>query len=95
MIDVHLLLKKLRRVEDDLEHVSVNCEFAEDRRVQDVLKRAFVSLQLKSASSQAELMEFMKRFGVSAQDLMNQAAKRQYELKDPAMRDDLAAARCQ
>lgn len=35
----------------------------------------------------------MKRFGVSAQDLMNQAAKRQYELKDPAMRDDLAAAR--
>ena len=25
--------------------------------------------------------------------MMNQAAKRQYELKDPAMRDDLAAAR--
>eukprot|EP00095_Tigriopus_kingsejongensis_P002507 maker-scaffold185_size275389-snap-gene-0.14 protein:Tk02507 transcript:maker-scaffold185_size275389-snap-gene-0.14-mRNA-1 annotation:"catenin alpha" len=68
MIDVHLLLKKLQRVEDDIEH-------------------------LKSVSSQAELIESMKRFGVSAQDLMNQAAKRQYELKDPAMRDDLAAAR--
>lgn len=38
-------------------------------------------------------MESMKKFGLSAQDLMNQAAKRQYELKDPAMRDDLAAAR--
>ena len=38
-------------------------------------------------------MENIKRFGESAQDLMNQAAKRQYELKDPAMRDDLAAAR--
>ena len=82
---------------------------------------------MKGVSSQAELMESIKRFGVSAQDLMNQvnkihgtqkmnfrimiiisiinenhiaffvyfiqAAKRQYELKDPAMRDNLAAAR--
>ena len=68
MIDVHLLLKKLQKVEADLEH-------------------------LKGVSSQAELMESIKRFGVSAQDLMNQTAKRQYELKDPAMRDNLAAAR--
>ncbi|CAB4068448.1 CTNNA [Lepeophtheirus salmonis] len=68
MIDVHLLLKKLRRVEDDLEY-------------------------LKSVSSQAELMDSIKRFGESASELMNQAAKRQYELKDPALRDDLAAAR--
>ena len=68
MIDVHLLLKKLQRVEDDLE-------------------------LLKSVSSQAELVESMRRFDISAQDLMNQAGKRQYELKDPAMRDDLAAAR--
>jgi len=50
-------------------------------------------LQLKSASSQDELMESMRRFGASAGDLMAQAAKRQHELKDPAMRDDLAAAR--
>ena len=51
-------MKKLRRVEDDLEF-------------------------LKSVSSQAELMEGMERFGKSAADLMSQAAKRQYELKDP------------
>jgi len=68
MIDVHLLMKKLRRVEDDLEY-------------------------LKSVSSQAELMDGMDRFGRSAADLMTQAAKRQYELKDPVLRDDLAAAR--
>jgi len=68
MIDVHLLMKKLRRVEDDLEF-------------------------LKSVSSQAELMDGMDRFGRSAADLMSQAAKRQYELKDPILRDDLAAAR--
>jgi len=68
MIDVHLLMKKLRRVEDDLEF-------------------------LKSVSSQAELLDGMDRFGKSAADLMNQAAKRQYELKDPVLRDDLAAAR--
>jgi catenin alpha len=60
MIDVHLLLKKLRRVEDDLEY-------------------------LKSVSSQAELMEGMDRFGKSSADLMTQAAKRQYELKDPVI----------
>jgi len=68
MIDVHLLLKKLRRVEDDLEY-------------------------LKAVSSQAELMEGMSRFGRSAAELLAQAAKRQYELKDPVQRDDLAAAR--
>ena len=48
---------------------------------------------LKTVNSQAELMEGMDRFGKSAADLMNQAAKRQYELKDPVLRDDLAAAR--
>ena len=68
MIDVHLLMKKLRRVEDDLEY-------------------------LKSVSSHAELMDGMDRFGKSSTDLMTEAAKRQYELKDPVLRDDLAAAR--
>ena len=63
MIDVHLLMKKLRRVEDDLEF-------------------------LKSVSSQAELLEGMDRFGKSAADLMSQAAKRQYELKDPGKEGD-------
>ena len=35
----------------------------------------------------------LHRFGRSAAELMTQAAKRQYELKDPVQRDDLAAAR--
>ena len=35
----------------------------------------------------------MDRFGASAADLMAQAAKRQHELKDPVLRDDLAGAR--
>jgi hypothetical protein len=34
-------------------------------------------------------MESIARFGLSAKDLMSQAAKRQQELTDPAMRDDL------
>jgi len=48
---------------------------------------------LKNANSQAELMDSMGRFTHSAQELMAQAAKRQHELRDPALRDDLAAAR--
>ncbi|KAE9535651.1 hypothetical protein AGLY_007552 [Aphis glycines] len=68
MVDVHLLLKSLRVVEDDLEKV-------------------------KNASSQAELLDNIKVFGRSASELMSQAAKRQQELKDPQLRDDLAAAR--
>ncbi|XP_039282476.1 catenin alpha isoform X4 [Nilaparvata lugens] len=68
MVDVHLLLKSLRVVEDDLEKV-------------------------KNASSQGELIDNIKLFGRNASELMNQAAKRQQELKDPQLRDDLAAAR--
>ncbi|XP_075222300.1 catenin alpha [Lycorma delicatula] len=68
MVDVHLLLKSLRVVEDDLEKV-------------------------KNASSQGELIDNIKLFGRNASELMTQAAKRQQELKDPQLRDDLAAAR--
>ncbi|XP_046996412.1 catenin alpha isoform X1 [Schistocerca americana] len=68
MVDVHLLLKSLRVVEDDLE-------------------------KLKNASSQSELLDNIKAFGRNASELMSQAAKRQQELKDPQLRDDLAAAR--
>lgn len=64
MIDVQLLLKKLKRVENDLENLS-------------------------KVSSQTELMESMQRFGISAKDLESQAGRRQQELMDPAMRDDL------
>ena len=49
--------------------------------------------KLKNASSQTELLETFRRFGINTADLINQAAKRQNELKDVRMRDDLAAAR--
>lgn len=68
MVDVHLLLKSLRVVEDDL-------------------------VKVKNASSQPELLENIKAFGRNASELMSQAAKRQLELKDSQLRDDLAAAR--
>lgn len=68
MVDVHLLLKSLHVVEDDLN-------------------------RLKNASSQDELMNNMRQFGRNANELIKQAAKRQQELKDPQLRDDLAAAR--
>lgn len=38
-------------------------------------------------------MESIARFGLSAKDLMSQAAKRQQELTDPAMRDDLVISK--
>lgn len=68
MVDVHLLLKSLHVVEDDLD-------------------------KLRDASSQDELMSNMRQFGRNANELIKQAAKRQQELKDPQLRDDLAAAR--
>ncbi len=64
MIGVQILLKKLRRVEDDLENLS-------------------------KVSSHSELMGSIHRFGLSARDLEAQASKRQQELMDPVMRDDL------
>lgn len=68
MVDVHLLLKSLYVVENDLD-------------------------KLQSVSSQDELVANMRQFGRNAAELVNQAAKRQMELKDPQLRDDLAAAR--
>ncbi|XP_060534035.1 catenin alpha [Cylas formicarius] len=68
MVDVHLLLKSLHVVENDIE-------------------------KLKNASSNGELLDNIEKFRQNANELMNQAAKRQQELKDPQLRDDLAAAR--
>lgn len=45
------------------------------------------------ASSNDELLNNIETFRHNANELMNQAAKRQQELKDPQLRDDLAAAR--
>ncbi|XP_037295648.1 catenin alpha isoform X1 [Manduca sexta] len=49
--------------------------------------------KLKSASSQSEVMELARQFGVSANELSAAAGKRQKELKEPRMKDELAAAR--
>lgn len=49
--------------------------------------------KLQTVSSQDELVANMRQFGRNAAELINQAAKRQHELKDPQLRDDLAAAR--
>ena len=50
--------------------------------------------QLKNGvTTEADLMDSIVRLGASVQDLLNEAAKRQCELKDPGMRDNLAAAR--
>ncbi len=49
--------------------------------------------RVKNASSHSELVESFKSFGKNTADLISQAAKRQAELKDPRLRDDLAAAR--
>ncbi|XP_013405995.1 catenin alpha-2 isoform X4 [Lingula anatina] len=68
MVDVHLLLKSLRIVEDDLERI-------------------------RNATSQQELMKEFKEFGKNVVDLVEQAGRRQADLKDPRLRDDLAAAR--
>lgn len=48
---------------------------------------------MKNATSHAELIDSIRAFGRNASELMNQAAKRQQELKDSRLRDDLAAAR--
>ena len=48
---------------------------------------------MKNASSQSELLDNFRLFGKNTSDLINQAAKRQNELKDPRLRDDLASAR--
>ena len=68
MVDVHLLLFKLQKVESDLE-------------------------QLKGVNKEADLMDSIKALGLSLQDLMVEATKRQHDLKDPAMRENMAAAR--
>ncbi|KAJ0169650.1 hypothetical protein K1T71_014835 [Dendrolimus kikuchii] len=49
--------------------------------------------KLKSASSQSELVESARQLGRSAAELSAQAGKRQREMKEPRLKDELAAAR--
>jgi catenin alpha len=67
--------------------IDVNLLLKQLQRVENDLEN------LRNVNSHDELMVSIGRFNTSAHDLMSQAAKRQYELKDPAMRDELAAAR--
>ena len=68
MVDVHILMEKVNRAQDDL---------------------AFV----RATSNQPELMEGMRRLEQSVAELSQHAARRQRELKDPWLREELAAAR--
>ena len=68
MVDVHILMEKVNRAQDDL---------------------AFV----RATSNQPELMEGMRRLEQSVAELSQHAARRQRELKDPCLREELAAAR--
>ena len=68
MVDVHILMEKVNRAQDDL---------------------AFV----RRTSNQPELMEGMRRLEQSVAELSQHAARRQRELKDPWLREELAAAR--
>ena len=68
MVDVHILMEKVNRAQDDL---------------------AFV----RKTSNQPELMEGMRRLEQSVAELSQHAARRQRELKDPWLREELAAAR--
>lgn len=67
--------------------VDVHCLLKRLKGVEDDLER------VQNASSQAELVESFRIFNQNTEDLINQAAKRQQELKDPRLQDDLAAAR--
>uniref|UniRef100_A0A1L8E3J7 Putative alpha-catenin n=2 Tax=Nyssomyia neivai TaxID=330878 RepID=A0A1L8E3J7_9DIPT len=49
--------------------------------------------KLQTADCEKDVLDNMKRFGNHANELIKKAAKRQQELKDPQLRDDLAAAR--
>lgn len=49
--------------------------------------------RLKNASSQQELMDYFRDFGQSMSELLDKAARRQADLKDPRKQEELAAAR--
>ena len=88
MVDVHRLLKSLQVVEDDLERLrgaSSQVELEEGNQCDCNKQKITTNGQCNFAG--------MRLFGRNAAELMAQAARRQQELKDPALRDDLAAAR--
>jgi catenin alpha len=87
MVDVHLLLKSLQVVWTLTKLVKHFKQTPSFNQVEDDLEK------VRNASSQPELLESIRSFGRNASELIAQAAKRQQELKDGQLRDDLAAAR--
>ena len=49
--------------------------------------------KVANADNQQTFLDYFEKFGENTKHLLTQAAKRQMEMKDPRMRDDLAAAR--
>ena len=49
--------------------------------------------KVANADNQQKFLDYFEKFGENTKHLLTQAAKRQMEMKDPRMRDDLAAAR--
>lgn len=68
MIDVFMLLRSLKRVEEEL-------------------------ARMKNASNESDLLASIRALGASMTELMKEATRRQHDLRDPEMRDALAAAR--
>jgi len=67
--------------------VDVNRLLRSLRVVEDELEK------LRNARDTNELVDTFRRLGSRTAELINEAARRQVELKDPHLRDDLAAAR--
>lgn len=106
MVDVHLLLKSLHVVQDDLNklrNASSQDELLNNMRVSIIeLARSKCENAFQIRLFVNNLCHFVfaihiftshQQFGRNANELIKQAAKRQQELKDPQLRDDLAAAR--
>lgn len=67
--------------------VDVHCLLKSLRMVENDLER------LRNAANEREVVETFRAFGKNASHLIHQAARRQVEMKDRRLRDDLAAAR--
>lgn len=88
MVDVHLLLTSLKVVENDLD--KLRNASSQDELVNNMRVCINVSYRCETI---IQTLFFLQQFTRNAKELIKQAAKRQQELKDPQLRDDLAAAR--
>lgn len=88
------MVKAARNLLSAVTRLLILADMVDVHRLMKSLKVVEDDLQkVKNASSQSELVESFRNFGRNTVELINQAARRQAELKDPKLRDDLAAAR--